>query len=58
MTVSRGSEPLPEQPQPGDDPNPTSVNIAEYERLANERDKSESEPKTESKTAAKKSAKN
>lgn len=51
MTVGRGSEPLPAQPQPGDDQNPTSVNIAEYERLANERDK---EPKTEPKTTAKK----
>lgn len=50
MTVSRGSEPLPKQPQPGDDPNPTSVNIAEYERLANERD-----DKPEMKTTAKKS---
>lgn len=49
MTTSRGSEPLPTQPQPDEDPNPTSVNIAEYERIANEQDKSES------KTTAKKS---
>lgn len=39
-------------PQPGEDMAPTSVNIAEYERLANERDK------PESKKTANKSTKN